>query len=336
MMAKPASFPQFANLPAEIRLGIWEQAVSSPSMHVFDVCFPSLHGNDRSRHAFQRTDDVHAARRRQKWTKYEYVAFLDRLRGDDESARDIEDGNEQSGSDPSMYRHRQALRLACSEAASSAVLQASNFNTVYLPGHGSVFEYDNDNDVLFLRFTDRVVESNVPKSLSGLSRSYSRLSEALGAHWSAEMALTVWRARRIAIDVEETMHSLSRVEISYLAAYMQKDLEVLYLVDHHHSKRKIGERQSDGASNVRNRGRLFRVLHRMNLKHNLIRNPDVIYGVGRTYRETFDFEGVSWDELHPAYNFARLIAESIRVRQAAAGTEVFRGVRVLLAGDDTA
>ncbi|KAF6802648.1 hypothetical protein CSOJ01_11464 [Colletotrichum sojae] len=336
MMAKPASFPQFANLPAEIRLGIWEQAVSSPSMHVFDVCFPSLHGNDRSKHAFQRMDDVHTAGRCQKWTKYEYVAFLDRLRGDDERARDIGDGNEQSGSDPSMYRHRQALRLACREAASSAVLRASNFNSVYLPGHGSVFEYDNDDEVLFLRFTERVVMSTVPKPLSELPMSSGRLSEVLGAHWSAEMALTVWRARRIAIDVEETMHSLSRVEISYLAAYMQKDLEVLYLVDHRHGKRKFGERLTDGEPDVRDRGKLFRVLHRRNLKDNLIRKSDVIYGVGRTYRETFDFEGLSWDELHPAYDFARLIAESIRVRQAAAGTEVFQGVRVILAEDDTA
>lgn len=60
-----AGFPQFSKLPAELRLSIWEAAVSSPSMHLFDICLPAPTADDanvkgtqkwgRARTAFSRT-----------------------------------------------------------------------------------------------------------------------------------------------------------------------------------------------------------------------------------------------------------------------------------------
>ncbi|KAJ0161828.1 hypothetical protein CTA2_5528 [Colletotrichum tanaceti] len=330
-MATRVSFPLFPNLPTELRVNIWEETVSSPSIHIVDVCFPSRRGNDRSKRAFEKTwpasnNQGQSAR----WRKYENSVFLDSMEvatGDDQLSGQHSRLVHYYVRDPSVYRQRRAQRLTCSEAASSSALRANRANTVYLSGRGSKFDYDNGQDVLFLRFWDR----DLPMNISGIT-------EVLEAPWSAEMALTVHQARRIAIDVNDaTIMPSSIGEVPWLASCFQQGLEVLYLVDHQVNGGGGDKLTRDryAAVDLQTRGGLYRQLHGSIHGEDLTRAPDLIHGVGKTYREVFDLERLLWSESHPAFIFARHLEDSIRSQQRDAGAEEFKGVRGVVIEDET-
>ncbi|KAH9227591.1 hypothetical protein K456DRAFT_1848428 [Colletotrichum gloeosporioides 23] len=339
MATAPTTFPQFSSLPTELRRSIWEEAVAGPSMHVVDVCFPSRRGNSRSRRAFQGLTlaaNHHPPREASSWSRHEYIAFLDSVPSNqDEDSRPTMTWPRRSTRDPSMYLHRRFQRQACHEAASVSSLKAANINTVYFPGQARKFEYDNDQDVLHLRFSSQYHAEYVEQTSSSHgSPHFSSIAEALEAHWSTEMALTVWQARRIAIDVRETSMPLSLVEIEYLASCIQKGLECIYLIDDAEERGSKSGPEHFNASSLQQRGRLYRLLHSRQLKQNVGREPDVFQGVGKTYREVFDFEKIGWTEAHPAFGFACRLSASIDAQQYDGGEEVFKGVRILLAEDD--
>ncbi|KAF9879586.1 hypothetical protein CkaCkLH20_03129 [Colletotrichum karsti] len=326
LMAPPSCFPQFSNLPTELRLAIWEEATAGPSMHVVDVCFPSQNGNGRSQLAFKGANSTDNQYHHRRWLNHEYVAFLDYIDDGQHDAQFIEHTLEQEArlrKDPSMYRQRRVQRMACREAASLASVKADNVNIVYFPGRRSVFRYDNDNDVLLLRFT---TPSMGRKSPLQQKLDLSGISEALGTYWSKEMALTVWKAQRIAIETNELMTPLSLADIDFFASCIHKGLDVLYLV-HHSEDLKMGSSRSD----LQRRGDLFLKLHWKRVKDNMMRRPDIISGIGETYREVFNFEQLAWDQCHPVYVFAQTISESIERQQLGTGKTGFKGVRVLLA-----
>ncbi|CCF38460.1 hypothetical protein CH063_09545 [Colletotrichum higginsianum] len=336
-MATLAAFSLFSNLPVELRLNIWEETVSSPSIHVFDVCFPSRRGNDRSERAFGEASSASHQSQSVRWKRYKNSVFLDSLEvttGDDQLAGP-EPRPVQHVQDPSVYRQRRALHLTCREAFSSSALRTNKVNTVYLPGRGRKFEYDNDRDVIFLRFwgSDRPIGARSTSS-EQVNSSVSSITEVLEACWSAEMALTVYQALRIAIDVDEMTMRLCIGEVACLASCFQKGLEVLYLVDHQTGDGGSDTRYRHVAADLQNRGGLYRQLHSGILRENLTRVPDLIRGVGRAYREVFDLERLSWGESHPAYIFARLVTDSIRNQQLDAGAAEFKGVRILVVEDE--
>lgn len=69
------------------------------------------------------------------------------------------------------------------------------------------------------------------------------------------------------------------------------------------------------------------------------RQPDVIRGVGKTWREIFDLEALGWHEKHPGFVFGETISEVIRLQQGSwhgQGNKrpTFKGVRVLVAEDE--
>lgn len=168
MALSTTSFRQFTQLPAEIQLKIWEATgASAPSMHVFDVCFPSWRGSSRSEKAFARPSGEEASDKdKKRWEKYKDTVFLDTL---DTTIQELDRPTRVARHrvDPSMYRFQDNLRATCVGAAngsamkpqaSAAVPHASqhngDINTVYLPGPDRYVQYNNLTDVLHLRFRD--------------------------------------------------------------------------------------------------------------------------------------------------------------------------------------
>jgi hypothetical protein len=164
--------------------------------------------------------------------------------------------------------------------------------------------------------------------------------------WSKEMADTLYKARHIAIDISETWTDASAdalvvEEVGFLACTMQHDIEVLYLVDYCVGRctspacARVGGKARLRARDLQRRdGVLIRDLHVDN-EEEKIREPDVIVGVGKVYREVFDLEGLGWDGYHPTYAFAKIIDDAIRSQQDDGLGEVkFKGVRILVAEDE--
>ncbi|OLN96804.1 hypothetical protein CCHL11_02281 [Colletotrichum chlorophyti] len=337
------TFTRFTDLPAELRLKIWDQAVAGPLMHVFDVCFPSWRGNGRSKRAFQDVDEGISEENHKRWTKYSESAFLDSVEvGPAELTRRTEVARH--AYDPSGYKLRRSQRLACTEALAAAAkrLGGRNMNTVYLPGRREKVEYERDKDVLFLRFRDGGALKDLCHGvlLGEFNASGAgRLNGLLEGPWSVEMAQTLHDACRIALDVTETwvaatVGSVLLEEVAYLAYCLQHDLQVLYLVDYCHRRCTRCNRQEDGLpSQLHTRGELYQRLHRV-ADEAMTRSPDVIHGVGKTYYEVFDLEGLGWSEEHPTYIFARAIDETVRSQQADTGARSFQGVRVLVVEDE--
>ena len=327
----PSSFPLFSRLPKELQLKIWESSVCGPSMHVFDVCFPSKRRMERSRRAFADRVGVSPA---EDITK---TVFLDTL-------DDIPDANPRKAEvarhrhDPSVYRHRESLRRTTRDAFDSSRIRGPT-NTVYLPGRSRKIEYNNTEDVLFLRF--RGIETNTEVSsevevniLDNMPPYLEDVAEVLGGQWSAGMAATLQNAKMIALDVAETWAPASTgeyglEEIAYLACCLQKELEVLYLVDHCVGRCTRCGRQDLDAGQLGSRGFLADDLCGDDQKE-VQRPGDVINGIGKTYREVFDLEALGWNTFHPTYLFAKIISDTIRCQQRDAGSEVFKGVRILV------
>lgn len=336
-------FTKFAELPAELRLKIWDEATAGPSIHIFDVCFPSWRGTDRSSRAFQSADGRIIEDNYARWTKYRECVFLDALEtGPAEIARQTRIARHMH--DPSVYKQRHRMRLVCSEASAAVErrLRGRNTNSVYLPGRNQRIHYDNEEDVLLLRFGDGGALTDLSHGVlfgeyeaSGVNS----LTEVLEGPWSAEIAETLRDARLIALDIAETwtpatVGAVLFEEVAYLACCIQRGLRVLYLVDHCHGRCVRCKKQDITRSRLQTRGDLHDQLHSRHKDAARSRTADVIHGVGKTYREVFDLEGMGWSDEHPIYVFARVMDEMIRSQQADADTQDFEGIRVLLVEDD--
>ncbi|KAK1966866.1 hypothetical protein LY78DRAFT_702674 [Colletotrichum sublineola] len=337
-----SSFTRFSDLPPEIRLKIWDEAAAGPSMHVFDFCFPSWRGGGRSKRAFHGADGTMSKGNHDRWTKYCECVFLDALEvGPAELTRQTRVGRH--AYDPSVYRLHSTMRLTCSEASAAVWrrMRGKSVNTVYLPGRDRRIEYDNDDDVLLLRFRDGGAVTDLTHGVlfgefeaSGMND----LTELLEGPWSVEMAETLRDARRIALDVAETWAPTATgavllEEVAYLACCLQQGLRVLYLVDHCHGRCTRCRRQDTKADQLQTRGPLYRQLQSWDMDRAMARAPEVIHGVGKAYREVFDLEGLGWSYEHPNYVFAAAMDEMIRSQQADADKQDFEGVRVLLVED---
>lgn len=154
-----------------------------------------------------------------------------------------------------------------------------------------------------------------------------------------------------------------------MACTIQNDLEVLYLVDSSSASiRNATRARSDcnEADSLQGVGSspLYRALHpfskdpEIHHHHNNNTNssneaetqdageglqgerqPDVIHGVGKVWREVTKLEALGWHEKHPGFVFGETMNEVIRLQQGSwhgqgAKKPTFKGVRVLVAEDD--
>lgn len=332
------------------------------------------------------------------------------------SALDV--GTTTSSFDPSMYKFRESLLATCVDAANSVskrqilwspAVSPSDREAVHLPS-GTRFTYNNNQDVLYLRFVLDDDQSSSPPPPSppaspetpppppttsspptllpmmssstrflhkGIASSASPisthpLSAIFQALWSPDLAKTLHTARRIAIDVsqiwpalgsneseEEQEHYQSRLvqDIVFLACTIQNDLEVLYLVEDS-SRRCFDTCNNKDVS--RKPSPLYRALypskndleggHNDNYRtephmvdealeeEEPQRQPDVIHGAGKVWRETFDLEALGWHDKHPGFVFGETMSEVVRLQQGnwhgqGEKRPTFKGVRVLVAED---
>ena len=369
------SFSRFSDLPPELRLSIWEAAVISPSVHIFDVCMPDLDGKPFEDTAEKRADVAFRPSPHTRgnddtrYNKFKNTVFLDSLSGE---------------LDPSMYRWKMALASSCLDAfrvtsvtSVTSDTSGNSGNSVYLPGPDRRVHYDNEADILHLRFgpaqcrlkcsfplpettSDVVSMSSVP--LPDSVSASSMLSDAaaepvddfvenglLDRQWSAELAATIRTARHIALDAGQT-DALVKVqnnpilydEIHMLASTMACALEALYLVDSCSSGGCIDcEHDAVRPEDLCGKGLLYNGLNSDTSETSaaaatslpLEPLPERFHGIGKTYTQVFDLEGLGWTDQHPAYIFGKALGEAIREQQADAGAVVFKGVRVLVTED---
>ncbi|KAK2607626.1 hypothetical protein N8I77_006289 [Diaporthe amygdali] len=278
--------------------------------------------------------------------------------------------------DPSMYKYRASLRATCIDAAATmqrSTARSSDTNTIRLggPGASSIITYDNTQDVLHLRFVPPAFR--FPDG----GRLTSPISAMFESIWSEELAGALHRARRVAIDVSQLWpdlgargggdgqqvegeegeegseelgpndDSLIMQDIAFLACTMQSDLEVLYLVDYCAGRcgsssslrgRDLMSRRDEGLYRALRNGETW--------QKEKSRQPDVIHGVGKVWREVFDLEKLGWDEKHPGLAFAEMFGEVVRMQQGnwmgedgqdgevAKAKMKFQGVRFLVAEDE--
>lgn len=334
-------FPQFASLPVEIQLQVWEALTAGPAMHIFDVCFPSSEGASRAQKAFGLAGDMDD-KARERYRQYEKTVFLDCLdTSDEENSRPTRVAKYTF--DPSMYRLMSSLATVNKSASATAqrVARTASTNTVYLPGRSRKVSYP-DSDVLMLRFRDGGAATQAAAHMFPAEADmfrFSSISDVLESQWSTGMAETLQNAKKVALDVSETWvpdsvgGETAFEEIMYLACTLQNDLEVLYLVDNCVGRCKGCRREGIWAHGLQTRGELFNGLHYQN-GGDTERTGDVIEAVSKRYVEVFDLERLGWADEHPTYVFARMIDEAIRTQQRGSERDSFQGVRVLVVEDE--
>lgn len=198
--------------------------------------------------------------------------------------------------DPSMYKFRQRLAATCTDARravhhSQAAIPEADRGLVEL-GVG-VVPYNNATDVLHLRFvqqqqqrastssppppppsadamdidTDTETDKMDTKQSLPSKTSTAPLSTIFQSLWSRELATTLHRARRIAIDVSqiwpelaEQQHKLVQ-DIVFLVCTLQNDLEVLYLVDYSAGPGRYHPQRKAEAMMQKEGSELYRALH---------------------------------------------------------------------------
>ena len=348
--SRPSDFQHFNALPAELRRKIWEATHPRPSIHVFDVCVPSSLGNRRVRQAFEAQGGTF--RNEKQYNKYRDTVFLDVAETLPAAGRKFdldathEPGPEYFSSDPSMYKAIESVKSTCSEANESLQLHtkspyavdndktSTSINSVYLPGRDRWIKYDNASDVLALRFgASGSIQNIAQQRLLGdgedASTFSSGISDVLEVVWSAEIASTIWNARKIALDVADTwaandLAPIMSEEVAYLSCCLQKDLAVLYLIEQGLEMHTKPGKQHDFLQDLRKVGELRTQLDRSVES----REPDVIHGVGVTYHESFNLERLGWSENHSTFVLAQMFDEMIRSQQGNGGP--FEGVRVLV------
>lgn len=251
-------------------------------------------------------------------------------------------------------------------------------------GAGASITYNNTQDVLHLRFTPPAFrftggEGRLAGPISAIFESIWSEELAGALHRARRVAIDVsqlWpglgaRGGRGAGEAQQEEDGEEGVEgveeeveevgddddsavlqdIAFLACTMQNDLEVLYLVDY--CARRRGS-SSSTPSFLRARDLMDRTDE--GLYHALrngdtwqkekIREPDVIHGVGKIWREVFELEKLGWDEKYPGFVFAEMFGEAVRMQQGnwmgddnqdgelAKEKKKFQGVRVLVVEDD--
>ncbi|RSM10080.1 hypothetical protein CEP52_003741 [Fusarium oligoseptatum] len=310
-------FHQFTRLPLELQTQIWEEYTpSDPAMHVFDVCFPSLDDEKRAEQAFKDSEA-----KREVVDKYKKQVFFDRFE------------SEHGAFDPSVYRITTSSRLinrAAYEITRNIEAKQEN-NRIHLPGRAQKITIPT-SDVLMLRFREYPVDHTELATETLLCP--PPIGEMLQSQWSTEMASTLQRAKRIAIDVTETWATglygeMGFEEITFFASTIQKGLEVLYLVDDCAGRCKGCEREDIKAGGLQKRDQLWKDLN----EDDETRPGDIVRAVSRRYVEVFDLEGLGWTE-HPTYMFARIIGAAIRSQQRDEDKGKFQGVRVLVVEDE--
>jgi hypothetical protein len=342
-MAILTTFPQFAALPPELRVKIWEESLFGPSMHIFDVCFPSWRGNERSKRAFSRSDGSMTEENSLRYQKYKDSVFLDALEVDSqELSRTTRIARHRF--DPSMYQHRERLQLTNTESCCTLKTPDDiDENTVYLPGRNRKIQYNNSTDTLFLRFRDGGAVTGLSQTLifgpEPRPSSIGSLGQVLEESWSPEIAQTLGGARRIALDVAETWSTTTvgdvlLMEIGYLASCLQEGLEVLYLVDHCPGRCGRCKRDRLQGADMSTRRALSATLHGEE-REEVERDPDVIHGIGKKYTEVLDLEALGWEDCHPTFIFAIIMDHAIRSQQRDCKGEIsFKGIRVLVVEDE--
>ncbi|KAL4946279.1 hypothetical protein BDV06DRAFT_218608 [Aspergillus oleicola] len=264
-------FPQFTHLPAELRIQIWKEAASTPSIHAFDVCCPSP---SRTRCSLTRNKSGVL----DHTTSGVYLDQIPLSRSDDTSnpRRDKEGQKKEikcaSGLpfDPSI-----SIRYSCSEAFAAVrkqdnlqqmCLSRSNpapgdnnledidFDTVYLLGRGGnkYIRYNNAIGLLHLRFGPSlptnshmgILDPNGSAEDDYTLRVFKgSLSNVFLYPWSSGMVSTLQNARMVAFDAADLepamplsmLRSLApealKWEVNCLAGRFM-ELELFYVVDY--------------------------------------------------------------------------------------------------------
>jgi hypothetical protein len=207
-------------------------------------------------------------------------------------------------------------------------------NNIYLPGRDQTLNIPT-SDVLFLRFRPP------PDTHADLAAEVllcpSPIKEILESKWSAEVALTLQKAKRIALSVTDTWATglsieLGSDEVTFFSCTVQKGLEVIYLVDE--CAGRCSECGKDGLNrgDLRERSKLWRELQSKEVNEDRV--GDVIQGVGKRYVEVFDLDKLGWDGEHPSYLFAKMLGTAVRDQQYGPDKGRFQGVRVLMIEDE--
>ncbi|KAL2201910.1 hypothetical protein CC79DRAFT_188450 [Sarocladium strictum] len=334
------TFPQFASLPEELQLQVWEACKSSPAMHIFDVCSPPTkqphettesHGDDRepSKHVSAKTGDGLGV-----------TVFLDALCTTDDESEDPRPTS--YAFDPSMYHFDKSLRRVTksSESAVQFLSRKSDKTLVHLPRRQQTLEIAR-SDVMMLRFRKRK-EAGVAAARTVFrddeDASSTTLGEALEGQWSPEMAKTLRSATKVALDLTEPWIAelggeLAYEEIAFLACTLQHDLEVLYLVDNCVGRCAACGNVDLRARHLQKKGVLWECLNYQD-EDAVDRPGDVVEAVSKKYLEVADFERLGWTDTHPYFVFARMIDEMIRGQQHGESKGKFKGVRILVAEDE--
>ncbi|KAM5367187.1 hypothetical protein ACJZ2D_010177 [Fusarium nematophilum] len=320
-------FPLFPRLPAELQLKIWEASYPQPGIHIFDVYFQprqAFTGADKALPS-ESTDDAHTER-----------IFLDSLA--------VTPGLCHGSSatrfrrDPSMYRTANTLSATTVDSAEvvKARLNSDNVgksNIVDLPRKGKHVSYDNNSDVLCLRFglSHHAVQDATNNILDGDSGLVFRnnISRILEADWSEGMATSLFAARRLAIDINELWSpaGFDPMSVVYLSCCIQNDLEVLYLVDYCVGRcRRCWKGKLTQKELATKKCSIAKELDPED------REMDVIYGSTVRYREISNLKKLRWDFNHPMFAFAQIMGDTIREQQGAEGP--FRSVRILVCEEE--
>lgn len=311
------SFSKFTSLPPELQALIYEECLQGPSMHIFDVRFPSW------RRPSNRVNEE----------RYGQTAFLDALDTSEEEMNRVTRVGKYAF-DPSMYRMMRAL-LGTSKVAAGMVRYQKlreETNTMYLPARNQKVTVPQ-SDVLMLRFRDAGAATQCAAQILFAAEATSPAA-VRKCTWSPAMAATVHAARKLALDVSEGWTAWAGSvagdqEIAYLASTMQSGLEVLYLVDAC-AGRCAGCRREGG----RGAGERDGVWRGVNGEEGEERQGDVIQGVSKRYVEVFDLARLGWNTSHPSFIFAQKMARAIRSQQHGDDEGRFQGVRVLIVEDE--
>ncbi|KAF5665689.1 multicopper oxidase [Fusarium heterosporum] len=320
------AFRNFGNLPLELQIKIWQTYTRpGPAMHVFDICFPSWKGEERSEKAFgaqEKDKEVEA-----KLELYRKTVFLDRL--DTIGSRTI--------FDPSMYHATATSRLInrLSERTVRETKAREDMNDINLPGRAQKISIPS-SDVLMLRFREKPSDH---KDLPTETLLYPPpIKDILENQWSPEIASALQNAKKIAIDVSETWATglygeLGLEEIAFFACTIQKGLEVLYLVDECTGRCEQCGRQNVKMGEMQTRDALWRGL-RTKDTDDQERPGDIVDAVSRRYVEARNLAALGWEEEHPSYVFACMMDAAIKSQQEGADRGKFQGVRILVVEDE--
>lgn len=320
------SFENFASLPLELQIKIWQTYTHpGPAMHIFDACYSSWKGDDRIKVAFKtlRNDE----KGEEKFKEYKKKVFLDRMDTIDREAV----------FDPSMY-YATAMSKLVSRLTEQTIRETEarqGMNEVCLPGRGQKILIPA-SDVFMLRLRQDPFDHYNLATETLLCP--PPIKEILENQWSPELASALRGAKKIAIDVSETWATglygeLGLEEIAFFACTIQKDLEVLYLVDECTGRCKQCGRQNVKREDIQQRDALWKGLRTKNTDDQ-DRPRDIINAVSRRYVEATNLAALGWEEDHPSYLFACMIDTAIKTQQEGKDRGKFQGVRVLVVEDE--